>query len=1555
MVAGVVTFSLTSAPTTQKQKIGLPQTIFTDDIPLPFDTTKKTDGGSTLKGTVVQIGTNALKIPIYKVTFEDANAQSLAQDSIYMVFVPPGVNNMPFDAMIRAANGNQTKEYFGYVYSPNAQLEKDRRNEPVFSARFPGEFFVSEKGMANSRLASDIHNFETLNNIQFKTSGPRHNTANGILLENRIYAFIVNEPTATILSIRPPAICGDEWKDDSEQCDDGNGINEDGCSLQCTVEQGFICQGSPSICIPSTSVCRETANSFSINARISGDSRFIVFESEASNLTQPPEKNTYKNIYLFDRQKNQTFPLTPGANGNSDLPSISDDGRFVVFLSRASDLVSSDTNGVQDAFLLDTRDGSILRLRPQSELSHDTTDVSINGNGTFVTFSAPAGSLNRSQVYVYNIATRQVTMESLSPDGQPGTNDSSRASISNDGRYVAFQSMGSESLDAAHIRSSGTDVYIRDRQTQKTQTVSAGAVNEEFGYSRTPHISDDGNVVAFVSDSAGLVPEIDEMHQHTYLYDRRSGQRELVDKSSGGVPANYASIVHDISFDGRYTLFSTVAANITSGDTNRALDVYRYDRVKKEIARVSITLGEIEYARYSSYGSISDDGNIATFFSASSNIRSFANIFVRDIAAGTTTLLGEDVPCACMNGDCKLSQTDPVCGNNVLEIHEECDDGNLTNGDGCSSSCLTEGSPTAICGNGVVDADEQCDDGANNGQQTSVCRLECLLKVPPAVDPSGGTPNIQVLYGTTIVDQGGSMAFDSVPENVKATRTLTIKNIGTAPLKIGPTIIVRPIFTVGTFGKTVLEPGETTTLDVSIETNAIANYASLITFPTNVAGRNPFSFTAKATVISSGPNVDVLFANASVAQGSLINMGTSDPDSPTETSFDIQNTGAQDLSITNLTVPAGFVLKEPFASPTIISSLQKKTVTLVLSGTPGTTISGSIQFSTNVQTIPTFSFRVKATMLMAQIQVTQNGSNIAFETGIVDFGSTNVGNAVTKTFVISNPGTGVLTIALPENIDGFTIDPTNTSFVLQPASVTSFKVKLNATAVTNLSTTFSIGTNVLGKNPFTYTLKGIVRVPAGTLEVYDGTLKLTNGQTRDMGYNDTEHPGQKTFIIKNAGDATLNLRSPIIDVYPVTVLGNIKLIQNVTTIILEPGETTTFTVGQKNVPYSVPTGKIEIVSDDPQNEKFTIHTTGGTIYTLQGHVHATAIDNNVLYLGGEFSEINGAARTNVAAIDLVTGRLKPWGADIATDGPVYAIAVHNSITYIGGTFTTVGGQPRLLAAAIGTDGVLKTNKMPLRNAISGTSGIYAFAVDAANDRLYIGGRFGRNDFGTQTGLFQDLSLMGMRMSLWTRDTNFTPQIDGGIDRSRANIIRSIALDSSVIYVGGTFYANELNRGTSYDLAAIDSSGHILPWRPEMSDDGAEFRSLAIHGNTLYAGGNFKVTDVPIQNLAAVEKYNPAGNTTNQNGEMVWKRNWTPNPDNTVSHLLTDDENLYVAGSFTVISGISTGHFTSYKLNTMQRTAIGNPFAPSEIDALTNYDATRLILFGNGSVALLEKQ
>ena len=177
------------------------------------------------------------------------------------------------------------------------------------------------------------------------------------------------------------------------------------------------------------------ANGRSIRGQLSADGRYVAFVSDATNLV-PDDTNNAEDVFVKDRQTGATTRVSVAsqtgaqANDGSGVTAISSDGRYVAFYSDASNLVSGDTNGIGDIFVRDRQTGL-------------TTRVSVDSSG--------------------NEAN--------------GQNSDFYLAISGDGRYVAFPSEATNlvSGDTNNVR----DIFVHDRQTSQTRRVSVASNGTE--------------------------------------------------------------------------------------------------------------------------------------------------------------------------------------------------------------------------------------------------------------------------------------------------------------------------------------------------------------------------------------------------------------------------------------------------------------------------------------------------------------------------------------------------------------------------------------------------------------------------------------------------------------------------------------------------------------------------------------------------------------------------------------------------------------------------------------------------------------------------------------------------------------------------------------------------------------------------------------------------------------------------------------------------------------------------------------------------------------------
>lgn len=342
------------------------------------------------------------------------------------------------------------------------------------------------------------------------------------------------------------------------------------------------------------------------------------------------------------------------SNAGSNLPSVSGNGRWVAFLSEATNLVANDTNGVEDVFVRDRETGSTTRVNLDSGGNQaDARSYSpfISANGRYVVFSSDASNLvpddtnARRDIFVRDLQMGVTSRVSLGPSGAQANSTSLHPSISGDGRFVAFNSFATNLVSGS---SSGGQVYVHDRQTGVTSKVSLSSAGVEGdALSQLSVISADGRFVAFHSYSQNLVANDTNGLGDIFLHDLLAGSTLLVSRSSAGQIAAVGALQETpaLSQDGRFVAFPSSSNNLVPGDNNGQSDVFVHDRVTGTTTRVSLDSAGQEANGSSTNPSISGDGQRVVFESSASNlVPNDPNLTQRDLflhlrAAGETRRL----------------------------------------------------------------------------------------------------------------------------------------------------------------------------------------------------------------------------------------------------------------------------------------------------------------------------------------------------------------------------------------------------------------------------------------------------------------------------------------------------------------------------------------------------------------------------------------------------------------------------------------------------------------------------------------------------------------------------------------------------------------------------------------------------------------------------------------------------------------------------------------------------------------------------------------------------
>lgn len=399
-----------------------------------------------------------------------------------------------------------------------------------------------------------------------------------------------------------------------------------GCIVPVLAASITVFAAPPSTFRASVSSGGAEADSFSFDSALSGNGRFVVFVSDAGNLVSG-DTNGFQDVFVHDLKKGETSRVSvtsTGAESNYDsfTPAISANGRYVAFVSGASNLVEGDGNGAEDVFLHDRRSG-------------------------------------------------KTQLVSLSSEGTAGNNFSSDLALAAKGRLVVFSSYASNLVPGD--TNGATDIFIRDLKAGTTKRISVDSSgNEGNSYSVSPAFSANGRFVAFVSAATNLVPGDTNGLDDVFVHDLKTGVTERVSVSSAGEeasisgydPTDYCagawfsiySGSPSISADGRFVAFDSDACNLVEGDTNTGFYSVGYDYPGTDIFIHDRKTGETKIVSVDSSGtqlglsydpSISNNGRFVTFtslYGGELNLYYYVttNIVVHDLKTGTTQIVSVD-------------------------------------------------------------------------------------------------------------------------------------------------------------------------------------------------------------------------------------------------------------------------------------------------------------------------------------------------------------------------------------------------------------------------------------------------------------------------------------------------------------------------------------------------------------------------------------------------------------------------------------------------------------------------------------------------------------------------------------------------------------------------------------------------------------------------------------------------------------------------------------------------------------------------------------------------
>ncbi|XWK90938.1 MAG: choice-of-anchor D domain-containing protein [Phormidium sp.] len=436
-----------------------------------------------------------------------------------------------------------------------------------------------------------------------------------------------------------------------------------------------------------------------------------------------------------------------------------------------------------------------------------------------------------------------------------------------------------------------------------------------------------------------------------------------------------------------------------------------------------------------------------------------------------------------------------------------------------------------------------CTGGATVGEQgTAVLTIVDNEGVPSALNPE-----IDLFVGGTgIADDTGEVDFGTANVGDDLTKTFTIENTSpTDTLNINGWELPEGYCLEGTIPG-VIEPNSQANFTVSVDTMMAGNPSGVIAINTNDRDESPFDFAVSALIEEDGditPDPDLqggeiqLLTNGkeiSVDRTKAIDLGEASVGEDLSQTFTIRNTSSEEvLILSNFTLPDEFTVAGTF--PDSIAPNSKETITINADTSTAGNMEGTFSFVTSDSDESSFNLNIKATV-NEETPTQQGGEVVVLDNGIFDltdgspipvnFGKTNVGETLNKTFTIRNTSSQepliLSDLSLPE---GFSLAGEFPNSIA-PNSEEVITVNVDTSTVGNPEGTLSFVTSDSDESPFNFGIKATVNEETptqqgGEVEVLDGGVGITDGSTSvyDLGIVDLEESLAKTFTIRNISDS----------------------------------------------------------------------------------------------------------------------------------------------------------------------------------------------------------------------------------------------------------------------------------------------------------------------------------------------------------------------------------------------------------------------------------------------------
>ena len=395
--------------------------------------------------------------------------------------------------------------------------------------------------------------------------------------------------------------------------------------------------GAPTLI--STDKNGNAANDQSGNASISTAGGQIAFASDASDLINNlTDEKDNRDVFYHDVSAGNTYLVSYNshgkpANGDSDRPSISANGEYVVFQSKASNLVADDNNDASDVFLWTRATGIITRVstsRTGRNANGPSGEATISGDGSVVVYASDASNMqfgddnDKRDIYLWTRADSINQRISTDTGGGDANGDSGEPAISgfdvadptHPNRYVVFHSTARDLV--ASDDNGNLDLFFYDRVNGSILKISNNTTGGDAnGLSGFGSISNTGRFVVYVSSASNLMFGDNNGFNDIFLWDKSNGSNTKKSNSTVGGDANGNSYNATICGPNTRILFESFASNMVLGDDNGTWDIFSWDT---DMEKVTTSYDGQDTDKTSANAEISRDCNVGVFQSKATNI-----------------------------------------------------------------------------------------------------------------------------------------------------------------------------------------------------------------------------------------------------------------------------------------------------------------------------------------------------------------------------------------------------------------------------------------------------------------------------------------------------------------------------------------------------------------------------------------------------------------------------------------------------------------------------------------------------------------------------------------------------------------------------------------------------------------------------------------------------------------------------------------------------------------------------------------------------------------------